>query len=77
MKKYKSSELIPGQFLTVEIDGGPHRVDPDDVSNPTMRDRLARLISNAYSGAPGRLCLVKQDYQIADDVIAFFKKHRG
>lgn len=73
MKRYLSSELLPGEFSNFEPEA--HRVDPDPSQPPTLRDRLARLLSNAYSDQPGRLCLIKQDYRAADDVLEFFKRN--
>ena len=54
----------------MDDDAGPHRVDPDDRDRETLRDKLARCISNCYSDQPGRLCLVKRDYHAADAVMA-------
>jgi hypothetical protein len=64
--------LVPGQFGEIDLDG-PHRVDHDEP--PTVRDRLARALSNAYSMAPGRLSLTKQDYIAADDAMKIMREH--
>ena len=72
MKRYLASELVPGQFS--EFEPIAHRVDPDPGCPPTLRDKLARLISNAYSPQPGRLCLVKNDYRAADDVMTMLRR---
>jgi hypothetical protein len=68
VRRYLSSELKPGEFMVT--DNEPHRVDWDPGVRETLRDKLARCISDSYSPQPGRLCLVKQDYRAADDVIA-------
>lgn len=70
MRRYRASELVPGQFSGYHDPDEGHRVDPDDPSKPTLRDRVARLLSNAYSPQPGRLCMTKQDYLAADEVMA-------
>lgn len=69
MNRYLSSDLIPGQFSSFDV--GQHRVDYE--GPPTLRDKLARLISNAYSPQPGRLCLTKGDYKAADDVMQLLR----
>lgn len=71
MKRYLASELAPGQFSSFEQE--PHRVDPDPGKSHTLHDKIARTISNNYSGAPGRLCLVKTDYLAADDVMRLLR----
>ena len=70
MKYYLSSSLKPGTFS--DYDPEKHRVDPD--GEPTLRDRLARLVSNAYSDKPGRMCMIKRDYCAADDILAFLRR---
>lgn len=59
--------------------GGTGRVENvvfervDIEGEPTLADRLARVISNFESPAPGRLALSKRDCDLADECVEFLR----
>lgn len=51
----------------------PDRVEPQ--SPPTLRDRIARVIADFESMAPGRLCVLRGDDNLAGEIVALLERN--